>query len=282
MKLYNQPVFWLILIFLLINLNSYAEKSPEAIVPDKNSSEITRPGFRNIYLGMTRTEIEAKIEKQQRGPRLSATMLCPRRGRIAFIGMGKRSYVVAAGDSINGWEVFKVEKESVTLFNKERKEEVIISISKECVDDKQILFASPWFARTKVGPHPVDILFIYDNHAVLYYIGLFPPRVTADEIKTTLQRQIDFFYGVFRKRFGEPNRTRPSAQEISIFDFKGGFYVPLYSWVKDNVARHISLRMDDFEYGIAILIIDDRLAEIKRKEDEERKRIEQERVLDDF
>lgn len=117
------------------------------------TEEGDRPGFRNIYLGMTRAEVEKAV---------------------------KEDASISAMPGIRPSQ----------------------------------------FVKTKVGSYPVSLGFFYDNHGILYFISLLLPKVTADEIETALQEQVDFFYGVFRKRFGEPTYTRPTfPRKINLFDF---------------------------------------------------------------
>ncbi len=167
-----------------------------------------------------------------------------------------------------------------------------------------------------IGTHSVDVHFSYHD-GKLYKIILVTPERTADYINSLVQEELDFFYDVFKKKFGEPTYHHESIilgkmhelnkeawnllgntlkgkssethikseyprKKINLFDFKDNYYVFIYGWEDKDTKRYIALSSSDFEYGISVLIIDNKLEKAKEAQEKKHEDSEKHKALENF
>jgi hypothetical protein len=123
-------------------------------------------------------------------------------------------------------------------------------------------------SEVSVGDYAAKPVFEYNSKGLLCSITLNFTPVESYGISSTIQKQADYFFEVFQKKYGRPayKKSKEFSDSISNADFKENEISHYYDWVNNAVTRSVSLAWDSTGFYIVITITDNVLQEKAKKD----------------
>jgi hypothetical protein len=88
---------------------------------------------------------------------------------------------------------------------------------------------------------------------------------SADKIESSVKDWLRFALKGLIEKYGEPDLTFTSIEEVDIFSFKSGFISYLYKWLKGNARIMLGLSESESKFGCSV-VFEDAIATEKVKE----------------
>jgi hypothetical protein len=134
--------------------------------------------------------------------------------------------------------------------------------------------------ETAIGEYTAKPSLEFNSKGFLCSITLKFAPVEEYSIVTAVQKEADYFYDVFLKKYGTPVYSRPKSfsESIGVSDFKENGLTNIYCWANGGVTRAIALGEEKPNYYLAITITDSALKEKTDKtgaeKDQKKKQVE--------